>query len=75
MIALFYASGLDPSGFAIAALGVVMALGFQRLGIGSAYAYVVPAFIVWAGFLMAGVHPTLAVVVLGLITPARSRHP
>ncbi|MET3992134.1 NhaA family Na+:H+ antiporter [Bradyrhizobium sp. S3.9.2] len=75
IIALFYTSGLDPSGFAVAALGVVMALGFQRLGIGSAYAYVVPAFIVWAGFLVAGVHPTLAGVVLGLITPARSRHP
>jgi NhaA family Na+:H+ antiporter len=35
----------------------------------------VPAFIVWAGFLMAGVHPTLAGVVLGLITPVRSDRP
>jgi NhaA family Na+:H+ antiporter len=75
IIALFYSGGLDPSGFAAAVLGVVMAFGLQRLGLGSAYAYVVPAFIVWMGFLMAGVHPTLAGVVLGLITPVRSRHP
>ncbi|WP_035964429.1 Na+/H+ antiporter NhaA [Bradyrhizobium sp. YR681] len=75
IIALFYTSGLDPSGFAVAALGVLVALGFQRLGFGSAYAYVAPAFIVWAGFLMAGVHPTLAGVVLGLMTPVRSANP
>ncbi|WP_234680925.1 Na+/H+ antiporter NhaA [Bradyrhizobium monzae] len=72
IIALFYSSGVDLSGFIVAALGVLMALGFQRLGFGSAFAYVLPAFVVWAGFLMAGVHPTLAGVVLGLITPVRS---
>lgn len=75
IIALFYSSGIDPNGFIIASLGVVMALGFQRLGVGSAFAYVLPAFVVWAGFLMAGVHPTLAGVVLGLITPVRSTKP
>jgi NhaA family Na+:H+ antiporter len=75
IIALFYASGLDFNGFIVASLGILMALGFQRIGLGSAYAYIVPAFIVWAGFLMAGVHPTLAGVVLGLITPVRSDRP
>lgn len=75
IIALFYSSSFDPNGFAIATLGLFMALGFQRIGLGSAYAYIVPAFIVWSGFLMAGVHPTLAGVVLGLITPVRSPRP
>ena len=75
IIALFYASGLDFNGFIVASLGILMALGFQRIGLGSAYAYIVPALIVWAGFLMAGVHPTLAGVVLGLITPVRSDRP
>lgn len=75
IIALFYSSGLDLNGFIVASLGVLMALGFQRLGFGSAFAYVLPALIVWAGFLMAGVHPTLAGVVLGLITPVRSVKP
>lgn len=75
IIALFYTGGLDPGGFAVAAFGVVLALGLQRLGFGSAYAYIVPAVVVWAGFLAAGVHPTLAGVVLGLITPVRSPRP
>ncbi|MBW7967821.1 Na+/H+ antiporter NhaA [Bradyrhizobium sp. BR 10289] len=75
IIALFYTTGLEPGGFAVAALGVIMALGFQRIGFGSAYAYILPAFIVWAGFLMAGVHPTLAGVALGLITPVRAPGP
>jgi NhaA family Na+:H+ antiporter len=75
IIALFYTSGLDPGGFVLASLGVLMVLGFQRIGLGSAWAYVLPAIIVWAGFLMAGVHPTLAGVVLGLMTPARSARP
>jgi NhaA family Na+:H+ antiporter len=75
IIAMFYTSGLDFNGFIVAALGVLMALGLQRLGLGSAYAYIIPAFIVWAGFLMAGIHPTLAGVVLGLITPVRSDRP
>lgn len=72
IIALFYTSGLDPAGFVVASLGVLVVLGFQRIGIGPAWAYVLPAAIVWAGFLMAGVHPTLAGVVLGLMTPVRS---
>lgn len=75
IIALFYSGGLDLNGFIVAALGVLMALGFQRLGLRSAFAYVLPAFVVWGGFLTAGVHPTLAGVVLGLITPVRSARP
>lgn len=75
IIALFYSSGIDLDGFIVASLGVLMALGFQRLGVGSAFVYVLPALVVWAGFLMAGVHPTLAGVVLGLITPVRSADP
>lgn len=75
IIALFYSGGLDFNGFIVAALGVLTALGFQRLGLSSAPAYVLPALVVWAGFLMAGVHPTLAGVVLGLITPVRSVRP
>src|SRR3546814_8242727 len=48
-------------------------VGLQRIGVGSAYAYVIPGAIVWAGLLMTGAHPTLAGVVLGLMTPVMSR--
>lgn len=72
IIAFFYSGGLDPSGFAIAALGVVMVVGFQRVGVGSAYAYVLPGAVIWVGLLVTGAHPTLAGVVLGLMTPVMS---
>ena len=72
MIALFYSGGLQLNGFIVAAVGVLLAFGLQRLGFRSALVYILPALLVWAGFLIAGVHPTLAGVVLGLITPVRS---
>jgi len=75
IIALFYTNGLDPGGFVLASLGLLMVLGFQWIRLGSAWAYALPAAIVWGGFLKAGVHPTLAGVVLGLMTPVRSARP
>jgi Na+:H+ antiporter, NhaA family len=71
IIAFFYSAGLQFSGFIVASVGVLMVLGFQRIGIGSALAYIVPGASVWVGFLITGVHPTLSGVVLGLMTPVR----
>ena len=71
IIAFFYTANLQFSGFAVASIGVLAVFGFQRIGIGSAPLYVLPGSLVWIGFMLAGIHPTLAGVVLGLITPAR----
>jgi Na+:H+ antiporter, NhaA family len=72
IIALFYSGGLQISGFLVASLGILMVLGFQRIGVGSALPYILPGAVVWIGFLISGAHPTLAGVVLGLMTPVRS---
>jgi NhaA family Na+:H+ antiporter len=72
IIAVFYSGGLNPTGFMIAAMGIFIVLGFRRMGIGSAFAYIVPGAIVWIGLLMTGAHPTLAGVVLGMLTPVVS---
>lgn len=69
IIAFFYSGGLDYSGFGVAAVGLLMVVGLQRIGVGSAYAYVIPGAVTWVGMLMTGAHPTLAGVVLGLMTP------
>lgn len=71
IIAAFYSTDIQFGGLAVAGLGVVGVLALQRMGIGSAPAYVLPGFLVWMGFLVTGIHPTLAGVVLGLMTPAR----
>ncbi|AOE85157.1 Na+/H+ antiporter NhaA [Pseudomonas sp. TCU-HL1] len=72
IIALFYSGGLDPLGFAVAGVGILLVLGLQRIGIGSAYAYLLPGALLWFGLLKTGAHPTLAGVVLGLMTPVRA---
>ncbi|MCI0913271.1 Na+/H+ antiporter NhaA [Pseudomonas putida] len=72
IIAFFYSGGLDYSGFGVAGIGLLLVLGLQKIGVGSAYAYVIPGFITWVGMLMTGAHPTLAGVVLGLMTPVRA---
>lgn len=69
IIALFYSDGLDPSGFMVAGVGVLMVLALQQMGIGNAFAYVIPGAVLWFGMLMTGAHPTLAGVVLGMMTP------
>lgn len=69
IIAAFYSGGLDFSGLLVAGLGVLMVLGLQQIGVGSAWAYVLPGAVLWMGLLQTGVHPTLAGVALGLMTP------
>jgi NhaA family Na+:H+ antiporter len=69
IIAAFYSGGLDYSGLLIAAFGLLLVLGLQTIGIGSALPYVIPGAILWMGLYKTGVHPTLAGVALGLITP------
>lgn len=69
IIAVFYSEGLDPSGFLVAGVGVLMVLAFQQMGIGNAFIYVIPGAVLWTGMLMTGAHPTLAGVVLGMMTP------
>lgn len=75
IIALFYSSGMAFSGFVIAGLGVLLVFGFQSLGVRSAWPYVVPGAVVWFGVLQAQVHPAIAGVILGLITPVRQLAP
>jgi NhaA family Na+:H+ antiporter len=69
VIALFYSEGIAPAGFVLVALGVLGVFALQRLGIRHALAYTIPGFVVWLGMLEAHVHPTLAGVLLGLLTP------
>jgi NhaA family Na+:H+ antiporter len=71
IIAVFYADGVDPAGFLLSGAGILVVLALQRIGIGAALPYLVPGALIWSGFLIGGVHPTLAGAVLGLLTPVR----
>lgn len=73
IIAFFYSGGLDYSGFAVAFAGLALVVLFNRMGIASAWAYALPGAVLWLGLLQTGAHPTLAGVVLGLMTPVAMR--
>jgi NhaA family Na+:H+ antiporter len=72
VIAVFYSSGLALSGFVVGSFGFLGILMMQRFGVRSARAYIAPAVIAWAGIYIAGIHPTIAGVVVGLLTPVRA---
>ena len=73
VIALFYSSGVDGWWLAGAAAVVVLVRVMSRLRIDHPLAYIVPGVLLWWCLHEAGVEPTLAGVVLGLMTPAHPR--
>jgi Na+:H+ antiporter, NhaA family len=72
VIAIFYSSGVALSGLFVAALGFAGVFALQRLGVRSKLAYVAPSLVAWAGIYSAGIHPTIAGVIVGLATPVRA---
>lgn len=72
VIAVFYSGSLWWPGFVIAVAGIAVVLLMQKFGVRSPWAYVVPAIVIWAGAYRGGVHPTLAGVVVGLMTPVQA---
>lgn len=72
IIAIFYSSGIAASGLLAVALGLGVLLAMRSLGVRQKLLYVAPALIIWAGTYAAGVHPTIAGVVIGLLTPVRA---
>jgi NhaA family Na+:H+ antiporter len=69
VIAFFYSAGISVSGLCVAAAGFAGVLLLQRLAVRSKVVYLVPGIIAWAGIYQAGIHPTIAGVILGLMTP------
>ena len=72
IIAFFYSAGVTVSGLLIAAAGFGGVFAMQRLGVRAKLAYVAPSVIAWAGIYAAGIHPTIAGVIIGLVTPVRA---
>jgi NhaA family Na+:H+ antiporter len=72
VIALFYSAGMALSGLVVAAGGFAAVLLMQRIGVRAKLAYVPPALVAWAGIYAAGIHPTIAGVLIGLLTPVRA---
>src|SRR5262249_59985475 len=71
VIAVFYSGGVESLWLVGSAALVALILLLQRLRFASPFAYVIPALALWVCLYESGVHPTIAGVILGLLTPAR----
>ncbi|MDQ4096122.1 MAG: Na+/H+ antiporter NhaA, partial [Actinomycetota bacterium] len=70
VIALFYSGGIGISWLGAAAAGLLGVYAMKRLGVARPLAYLPIGAAVWYATFRAGVHPTIAGVALGLLTPA-----
>lgn len=72
IIALFYSGALQLSALGLAGLGFVIIVGMERIGVRSIVAYSLVGAAVWLAMFYSGIHPTIAGVILGLMTPGRA---
>jgi NhaA family Na+:H+ antiporter len=72
VIAIFYSSGLAVDGLVVAGGGLLLALVFLWTGVRPGLVFGFPLLVMWAGLYRAGIHPTIAGVVLGLLIPVRA---
>ncbi len=69
VIAFFYSTDISWPAFGLAAAGFGVTYWFNRMGVRQVGIYVVVGAGIWLAFLKSGVHPTVAGVLLGLLTP------
>jgi NhaA family Na+:H+ antiporter len=69
IIAFVYSTGIKGSWLAAAALCIAMIAMLKKAGVESTLIYSLFAFTLWFCLYKTGVHPTLAGVILGLMTP------
>jgi NhaA family Na+:H+ antiporter len=70
IIALVYSSGVIFSWILAGALAIVATLALQRLKVMKIYVYVFVGALLWYSLYKAGLHPTLAGVIMGVLAPA-----
>lgn len=74
IIAFVYSTGINLSWLAAALLAIGLIALLKKAGVGSVIIFSLFAFTLWFCLYKTGVHPTLAGVILGLMTPNIIRH-
>lgn len=69
IIAFVYSTGIQFSWLAAGLICIALIAAFKKVGVESTLVYSLFAFTLWFTFYKTGIHPTLAGVILGLMTP------
>jgi len=75
VIAVFYAAKLSLGALAAAGLGLTVVYAANRAGVRSYAVYWALGGAIWLAMLTSGIHPTVAGVLLGFLTPATAFAP
>jgi NhaA family Na+:H+ antiporter len=70
VIALFYSGGVNVAPLLVATLILGAMIGLQRFDVRATVVYLVLGLALWVAFFESGIHPTIAGVILGFLTPA-----
>jgi NhaA family Na+:H+ antiporter len=73
VIGLVYSTNLSAAALAVGLAGFGLIVFFQWIGVRRVPIYVIVSVFIWVAFVKSGVHPTIAGIALGLLTPARTR--
>jgi NhaA family Na+:H+ antiporter len=69
VIALFYSSEIALFPLGLGAIGFALIVFCNRIGVRTVTVYVIIGAGIWLAFFYSGIHPTVAGVILGLMTP------
>jgi NhaA family Na+:H+ antiporter len=70
VIAIFYSGGVAPAPLLVAGLILAGMITLQRFDVRATAPYLLLGLALWVAFWESGIHPTIAGVVLGFLTPA-----
>ena len=73
VIAAFYTEELNFLALLLGACGFLGILVFRRIGVRPVPVYLVVGILIWFAFYKSGVHPTVAGVILGFLTPMSTK--
>jgi len=73
IIAIVYSSGIAYS-WVLASVGsILLILALKKMNVTSIFTYILCGLLLWYGLYRTGVHPALAGVILGLLTPSQEK--
>jgi len=73
IIALVYSTGIAYSWVLASFASILLILALKKMNVNSIFTYILCGILLWYGLYRTGVHPTLAGVILGLLTPSKEK--